>query len=408
MAKLIVEGGATSFIDEIILEDDTVSTGVGKTGLAFGDTGMSWYYKKQGDAAYTAITLATMTEGTWATGGFIESDATNAPGSYEIGIPNAAIADGFGVVTFYLFDSGGGFKPVRWQYTEGLSAADINAEVDTALTDIHLDHFFAVSVADEIADNSFAADLVSATGDWSTFVANTDSLEAQRNNMGTAVDTDISTDISTVDANVDAILVDTSTTLNDKIDVIDGIVDSILVDTGTTLNDKIDVIDGIVDTILVDTAELQGDWVNGGRLDLILDARASQTTADAVETDTQDIQGRLPAALVSGRMSSDAVAISGSTTTADRMQDVYDQAISGTVSTANAAATTTTFQTASLTDQTADTYIDKELMATSGANAGERHTISDSEWVGGHTEQKLTFDTAWSAALANSVSFIII
>jgi hypothetical protein len=75
-----------------------------------------------------------------------------------------------------------------------------------------------------------------------------------------------------------------------------------------------------MDAILADTNELQGDWVNGGRLDLILDARASQTTADAIETDTQDIQSRLPAALVTGRMSSDAVAISGSTAAADSVE----------------------------------------------------------------------------------------
>jgi hypothetical protein len=39
-----------------------------------------------------------------------------------------------------------------------------------------------------------------------------------------------------------------------------------------------------VDAILADTNELQTDWVNGGRLDLILDARASQTSVDDVPT----------------------------------------------------------------------------------------------------------------------------
>lgn len=43
---------------------------------------------------------------------------------------------------------------------------------------------------------------------------------------------------------------------------------------------------GYLDTeiaaILADTNELQTDWANGGRLDLILDARASQTSVDAV------------------------------------------------------------------------------------------------------------------------------
>lgn len=44
---------------------------------------------------------------------------------------------------------------------------------------------------------------------------------------------------------------------------------------------------GYLDTeiaaILADTNELQSDWVNGGRLDLILDARASQTSVDAID-----------------------------------------------------------------------------------------------------------------------------
>jgi hypothetical protein len=37
-----------------------------------------------------------------------------------------------------------------------------------------------------------------------------------------------------------------------------------------------------LDAVLADTNELQTDWVNGGRLDLILDARSSHTAADVV------------------------------------------------------------------------------------------------------------------------------
>jgi hypothetical protein len=54
-----------------------------------------------------------------------------------------------------------------------------------------------------------------------------------------------------------------------------------------TIRDAVGVVDGVVDTILVDTNELQGDWVNGGRLDLILDARASQTSMDDVPTNAE-------------------------------------------------------------------------------------------------------------------------
>lgn len=68
--------------------------------------------------------------------------------------------------------------------------------------------------------------------------------------------------------------------------------------------------------IVADTNELETDWSDGGRLDLILDARASQVTADAIETDTQDIQSRLPAALVLGRMDSNMQAAASGVITA--------------------------------------------------------------------------------------------
>jgi len=65
-----------------------------------------------------------------------------------------------------------------------------------------------------------------------------------------------------------------------KIDAIDTVVDAVLVDTGTTLDGKLDTIDNFLDTevaaILADTNELQGDWVNGGRLDLLVDSIISK------------------------------------------------------------------------------------------------------------------------------------
>lgn len=99
---------------------------------------------------------------------------------------------------------------------------------------------------------------------------------------------------------------------------------------------------GYLDTeiaaILADTNELQTDWVNGGRLDLILDARASQASVDTIggnvdailvdtgttlqaeldgiQADTEDIQTRLPAALVSGRMDASTGAMAANVMTA--------------------------------------------------------------------------------------------
>jgi hypothetical protein len=50
--------------------------------------------------------------------------------------------------------------------------------------------------------------------------------------------------------------------------------------------------------ILADTNELQTDWANGGRLDLILDARASQTSVDTIDTEVGVIDGIVDAILV--------------------------------------------------------------------------------------------------------------
>lgn len=59
------------------------------------------------------------------------------------------------------------------------------------------------------------------------------------------------------------------------------------------LDAKLDTIDDFLDTevaaILADTNELQTDWANGGRLDLILDARASQTSVDTVDSNVDAI-----------------------------------------------------------------------------------------------------------------------
>lgn len=49
------------------------------------------------------------------------------------------------------------------------------------------------------------------------------------------------------------------------------------IQSGLATQASVDVIDGIVDTILVDTNELQTDWTDGGRLDLLIDAIKAKT-----------------------------------------------------------------------------------------------------------------------------------
>lgn len=80
----------------ISIADASSNVGAGLTGLVYNSSGLTWYYwrEDEGNTNATVVTLATMTRGTWATGGFVEKDATNLPGEYEIGIPDAAFASG--------------------------------------------------------------------------------------------------------------------------------------------------------------------------------------------------------------------------------------------------------------------------------------------------------------------------
>ena len=67
--KLIIKKGTTSKLCRVKILDTSVTTGAGLTGLAFGSAGLTAYYIREGAATATAISLITMTVGTWASGG---------------------------------------------------------------------------------------------------------------------------------------------------------------------------------------------------------------------------------------------------------------------------------------------------------------------------------------------------
>lgn len=80
--------------------------------------------------------------------------------------------------------------------TDMITTAQVNAEVDTALADIGLDHLISAAVVGaDVTDNSIIARLVSAsaTADWDDFVNTTDSLQAIRDKL-----TDIETDTAEI------------------------------------------------------------------------------------------------------------------------------------------------------------------------------------------------------------------
>lgn len=107
--------------------------------------------------------------------------------------------------------------------------------------------------ADAIADNAIDAGAIAA-----------DAITAAKIANGAI---DAATFAADVDAEILSYLVDDATRIDAS---------ALNTATGTTLS-----------TILADTNELQTDWANGGRLDNILDARASQTSVDDVPTNAE-------------------------------------------------------------------------------------------------------------------------
>jgi hypothetical protein len=190
--------------------------------------------------------------------------------------------------------------------------------------------------------------------------------------------------------------------------------------------------------ILVDTNELQGDWVNGGRLDLILDSRMAEasinTTGGAVNnvtlvattTTNTDMRGTDSAALASvcteGRLAELDAANLPTTTdniltdTADIQANYATAANLATVDTNvdnlnlgiiyGTAQTGTLSQTQATTDLTG--YLDDELIGavivfTGGTANGQRSDITDYAAASG----LVTF-TAITTAPANGDTFKIV
>jgi hypothetical protein len=98
--KLEVKKGTTSKLIHVFISDSSVTTGAGLTGLVFNSPSLTAYYCRGGTAI--AISLLTMTLGTWVSGGFVAVDGTNMTGLYQIGIPDAALLTGVDVVSVHL------------------------------------------------------------------------------------------------------------------------------------------------------------------------------------------------------------------------------------------------------------------------------------------------------------------
>lgn len=138
MAKLGVKPGTTSLIQLVFIRDSSVTTGAGKTGLAYNTSSLTAYYARPGATA-TAITLVTQTvTGAYSSGGFVEVDATNWPGLYRLDVPDAAIATGVRSVAILLKGAANMEPcPLEIDLTSDANIVAINANATAALNLYH-------------------------------------------------------------------------------------------------------------------------------------------------------------------------------------------------------------------------------------------------------------------------------
>jgi hypothetical protein len=261
--------------------------------------------------------------------------------------------------------------------------ADANAEADTALIDVNLDHLCktataGVDMTTEVVDGTIISRIIS-NSDTSLFVPATHSLQVVGADVAAVhihagnIDTQVGTagaGLSAVpwnaswDAEVESEANDALVALNlDHLckvataaadmttEVVDNSILSRVLSNGDTsvfdpstdglqpTRDQIVTIDGITDDILVDTGELQTEWVDGGRLDLLIDAIKTKT--DGLNFTSTDVKATLDGETVVLTRVTGAVASDGSNTSAyfktdlvstktDAYKDSYLKMTSGT------------------------------------------------------------------------------
>ena len=472
MSKLKIKESTTSKLVRVFIQDSSSTTGAGLTGLVYNSSGLTAHYLPEGDATATAITLATMTVGTWATGGFKEVDSTNMPGVYEIGLPDAVIdatsegstlvmlkgatnmapvlleieldkidyrdsvragltalpnaaADAAGGLV--ISDAGGldidtmdshistfassgvtastvtdktGYSISGSKTTldalNDVSTAEVNTQVDTALSDIGLDHLVSASVTGtDITDNSIIAYMVSksATADWDSFVNTTDALEALADAGGDATAANQTTIINHLtDVKGTSFVKDTHSLTDITADVtgINGAAmrgtDSALLAASAPTNFGDLAITASTGRVTVGTnADKTGYSISG-----------SITTLDGLNDPTA-------AAIADAVLDESLAAHNTGGTLGKAIRQIKEGVVSAESTVNDASATTTSFVTA-LTSAVDDFYNDKILVFIGGALTGQARIISDYNG----TTKAITFDEATTSAPANGDGFIIL
>lgn len=143
-------------------------------------------------------------------------------------------------------------------------------------------------------------------------------------------------------------------------------------------------------------------------VDAVAEIQAGLATAAAlalVQADTDDIQMRLPLALVDGRMDSSVGAMAANVITAAALAaDAGEEIIAAVSGTADAGSTALTIVDAARTEADADYWKDMLVFVTGGAAVGQVRRIS----AFNPATDTLTVDTAFTQAIAAGDTYLIL
>lgn len=254
-----IKAGSTDVSITLRIIDST--DGTPETGVVFNTSGIDLWYRRELAASVdiTEATLAALTTA-HADGGFLHIN----DGVYRLDLPDAACAAGVagvqigGIVTGMI---------VLAPYIE----LPVNTEEDVYT---RLGAPAGASVSADIAAIEAQTDDIGAAGAGLTAVPWNAAWDAE-------VQSEVADALAVYDpptnAEMEARTIAAATYATaSALDAVDNFLD-------TEVAAILAAVDTEVAAILADTNELQTDWADGGRLDLILDARASASALDAVD-----------------------------------------------------------------------------------------------------------------------------
>jgi hypothetical protein len=196
------------------------------------------------------------------------------------GLSSAISAEGSGTFSGYYALSRTGAGKYAFFYKNDAAHAEENLVVEFGWEEGSAARYQsrAMQVSDAADFDDVLADTNELQGAW----ADGGRLDALLDAIPTTMrGTDSAALASVAGALTDAAVSAVSTT-----DTLVGYIKGILTDTGTTIPAVLTTSATAMTSVLADTGELQTDWVDGGRLDLILDAVRADTAAILVDTGT--------------------------------------------------------------------------------------------------------------------------